>query len=124
MKHDNPPDAPTLFDAPPIYVRPPYVPKATLQEQFDAFHRANPWVATALLRLAVDLLNHGQSSFGIGLLYERLRWELLRNGAMGTGTGFMLNNNHRSRYSRLLVQMDPALDGVFEMRKLPSAVAS
>lgn len=120
MKHRNPDDAPMLFDAPPVYVRPPFTPKMTLDEQFTAFHAANPWVATALQRLAVDLVNRGQRRLGIGMLFEVLRWNLLRDSTMheATANSLHLNNNLRSRYARLLVQTDPRLDGVFELRAL------
>lgn len=122
MKHVNPDDAPSLFDVAPVYVKPVYAPRASLDERFAAFHLANGWVLTALHRLALDLLNHGQTRFGISLLYERLRWQLLRDGSLGDDTRTLkLNNDFRSRYSRLLMDADPRLAGVFELRELRSA---
>lgn len=124
-RHQNPDDAPTLFDAPPVYVRPPFTPQASLEDRFAAFHQANPWVVTALYRLALDLVNHGQTRLGVGHLFEVLRYRLMRDGSVGEGTKAMpLNNSYRSRYARLLVQMDPRLDGVFELRKMPTEVSA
>jgi hypothetical protein len=113
----DPDDFPTLFDEPPVYVRPDQR-TASLEEQFEAFHQANPWVATALLRLAREGVARGRTRLGIGQLWEVLRWEADR--VTGSPVKLHLNNNHRSRYARLLVRMDPGLDGVFETRELRS----
>ena len=47
---------------------------ATIQERFEAFHAINPWIFDALVALARDAHARGRR-YGIGALFERLRWE-------------------------------------------------
>lgn len=90
----------------------------TLEERFRAFHEANPQVYAELVRLARDLVAKGHSRFGIGLLFEVLRWQRM---LATTGDDFKLNNNWRSRYARLIDRNEPDLAGVFETRELRAA---
>lgn len=122
-------EAPTLFDPPPLApmptlepVDPPGTqrPPATIQEAFDRFHQANPWVAVELRGMALDLVDAGHERVGIGMLFEVLRWRYMR-ATTDTSSTFRLNNNYRSRYARLLADECPALDGVFETRRLHTA---
>lgn len=86
----------------------------TVSEKFEEFHRANPSVYTTLLRLAREWINStGQHKLGIKTLYERARWELIRD----TGDpDFKLNNNFTAYYARLLMAQHPELDGMFDLR--------
>lgn len=114
-----PPDpAPTLFDGPPPTVVP--VQADTIAEAFDLFHAANPWVYQALVRLARDLVGQGRTRIGIGMLFEVLRWHWYR-GTTDVASEFVLNNNYRSRYSRLIMEQERDLAGIFETRKLTAA---
>lgn len=88
---------------------------ASLEEQFAAFHAANPHVYHALRRLALDMTRRGQRRIGIGMLFEVLRWQYVM--ATHDPNGFKLNNNYRSFYARLLHDNEPELHGVFEMRQ-------
>ena len=86
----------------------------SLEEQFDAFHAANPHVYAALRTLAVSLKRRGAKKAGIGQLFEMLRWQY----ALQTqGNDYRLNNNYSSFYARLLNE-DPDLRGMFETRTL------
>lgn len=86
----------------------------SLEEQFDAFHGANPHVYSALRSLARELKRRGAKKAGIGQLFEVLRWQY----ALQTqGSEYRLNNNYRSFYARLLNQ-EPELRGMFETRTL------
>lgn len=118
-RHDYPappPDpAPTLFDGPPPTVVP--VQADTIGEAFDLFHTANPWVYTALVRLARELRAQGRTRIGIGMLFEVLRWHWVR-GTIDVASDFVLNNNYRSRYARLIAAQEDDLADVFEFRKL------
>ena len=44
----------------------------SLEDQFNAFHAANPHVYSALRHLALDAARHGRR-LGIGMLFEVLR---------------------------------------------------
>lgn len=90
----------------------------TIQERFEEFHRLNPWVLRALERMTADYLERGHRRVGIGMLTEVLRWQY---GRATTGDEFRLNNNYRSRYTRLIVARHPEWEPVFSTRQLQSA---
>ncbi|MCE5247924.1 hypothetical protein LLG88_13505 [bacterium] len=85
-----------------------------LEREFLAFHEANPHVYRKLAELAVAAKATGRGHFGIGALFERLRW-WSRFETDGTDP-FKLNNNYRAFYARLLMRDYPELAGFFETR--------
>lgn len=88
---------------------------ATLEEQFAAFHEANPHVYTELRKMALAMVQRGYRRIGVKMLFEVLRYR----HAMTTSdpsSEFKLNNNYTSFYARLLMCNEPALDGAFELR--------
>ena len=112
---------PTLFDvglAPTIEPIEPH--PDSLEAAFDEFHRRNPWVYDALVRLARDLRSRGRERVGIGMLFEVLRWQWAL-ATTDASSDFRLNNNYRSRYARLIMDNEADLDGMFETRKLTAA---
>lgn len=90
----------------------------SLQDDFERFHAANPHVYKELARLARQAVARGRTRVGIGMLWEVLRWYfwLETKGDVE----FKLNNNYRSRYARLLMNQEPDLRGLFEVRGLKS----
>lgn len=98
---------------------PEYVDEATIQERFEAFHAANPWVYRAFVTLTEDWLRRGHDRIGIGMLTEVIRWQYGR--ATDGSEPFRVNNNFRSRYVRLLLDEHPEWTSVFETRELKSA---
>jgi len=92
----------------------------SIQEQFEDFHRENPQVYATLVRLAREWRVHRgrRAKIGIGALWERARWEL---NLHTQGSAFKLNNNLRSRYSRLISAQEPDLADLFETRQLRAA---
>ena len=100
----------SLFDDPPIIVERPL----TLEERFLVFHRANPHVYESLKQLALDLVNRGHETIGIGMIYEVCRWQqYLRTS---DPQGFKLNNDFRAPFARMLMRCEPRLANVFEIR--------
>jgi len=91
----------------------------TIQEAFDEFHRRNPHVYVMLSKMARAAKAAGRTKIGIGMLVEVIRWDYLVNTDHDE-SDFKINNNHRSRYARLLEQQEPELAGMFETRKLRS----
>lgn len=89
----------------------------TSEAAFRRFHQENPQVYLALVRLARQALARGHHTLGIGQLFEVLRWELMLGT---TDPHFKLNNNHRSRYARLIMAREPDLKDVFDTRELRS----
>lgn len=89
-----------------------------LQADFERFHRDNPRVYEELVRLARQAVaGRRLARVGIGMLWEVLRWHFW---LQTTDVEFKLNNNHRSRYARLIMDSEPDLRGVFETRGLKS----
>lgn len=85
-----------------------------MQREFLAFHEAHPEVYRVLCRLARERLAAGAAHLGIGALYENCRFQL----RLGDKTSRPhLNNNHRAFYARLMMEKEPDLAGVFELRK-------
>jgi len=91
----------------------------TLDERFQKFHEQNGWVYTALVRLARETLAAGRTRCGIKMLFEVLRWQW--ELATISDDEFRLNNNHTSRYARLIMSREPDLEGFFEIRELKAA---
>lgn len=86
----------------------------TLPERFEAFHAENPRVYTTLVRLAREWKQHtGRHKLGIATLYERARWDI----ALATkDPSYKLNNDYRAFYARLIMQHEPDLAGMFDLR--------
>jgi hypothetical protein len=86
-----------------------------IDREFAEFHAANPHVYDELVMLARRARRAGTTRLGIGMLFEVLRW---RHALRTRGDDFKLNNNYRSRYARMLMDREPDLNGVFEIREL------
>lgn len=87
-----------------------------IDHAFRQFHEQNPHVYKELVALALRLRAKGHDRIGIGMLFEVLRHERMLHTT--DPEGFKLNNNYRSRYARLIMEQEPALAGVFELREL------
>lgn len=93
-------------------------PEMSIQERFDAFHAANPWVADSLEALVADWLANDNSRVGMKQMVEVVRWEY---GRRTKGDEFRLNNNYTSRYARLLIARHPEWADAIEVRELRAA---
>jgi hypothetical protein len=89
---------------------------ATIKERFDAFHKVNPRVYQELKRLALILVNRGHKRIGMQMLFEQMRWQWYER-TIDT-SGFKLNNDYAAYYSRLLMEQEPELAGVFTTRSV------
>jgi hypothetical protein len=107
-----------LFESAPTLTY-PYRRRGTIQAEFEQFHNLNPWVYRALVSIAKDLVDRGHTRIGIGMLFEVLRWHYVR-ATTDPVSDFKLNNNYRSRYARRIMDHEPGLAGVFEVRELKS----
>ena len=83
------------------------------ERRFEAYHRAHPEVLDHILQVARELNRRGFTRVGMGLIFERLRW--LHAVASG-GDSFKLNNNYRAYYARVVMALEPALQGFFRLR--------
>jgi hypothetical protein len=100
-------------------VTPPRIVGETLQERFERFNARNPHVYAAIVLIARRLVKAGRTRIGIAQVYEILRYERLVYAA--SDDGHKLNNDFRSRYSRLIIAREPDLAAAFETRELRTA---
>ena len=89
-----------------------------IQVEFRGFHERNPVVYETLVRLAREAKRKGHNKIGIAMLWERMRWELTIELPNHKAGDFKLNNNYRSRYARLIMQCEPDLADMFDIRAL------
>lgn len=108
----------TLFDA---AVESELLDDPTIEARFQAFHRAHPEVYAELVRMAFELREAGWERFGLATLWETLRYRSMAGARPGEPEPYKLNNDFRSRYSRLIADTVPELAEAFEMRALRSA---
>ena len=94
-------------------VLPRMSPEQASRAAFDDFHRKNPHVMQELIGMALDLKRNGIDEWGIGALFEVLRF---RRAMKTTGDEFKLNNNYRAFYSRKLMDAVPELKNFFRVR--------
>ncbi|MCC6455179.1 MAG: hypothetical protein IT328_09580 [Caldilineaceae bacterium] len=107
---------PPLLEGLQATVQPKVAKEATIQERFESFHAHNPHVYAALRTLALQMLGNGVRAYGIKGLFEILRWQF--SIQTGGKEEFRLSNDFTSRYARLLVELNPELDGFFTLREL------
>ena len=93
---------------------------ATIQQAFERYHRENPHVYDALVRLARQAKARGHRRFGIELLFAVLRWERMMVAVDPSQESYKLNDHYTSRYARLIMEREPDLEGLFETRRLRS----
>jgi hypothetical protein len=87
------------------------------QDKFEEYHAQNPQVLKALIRLTDQAVANGHKRLGIELIYNVLRWETMISTM---GDEYKLNNNYKSRYARLIEEVRPDLEGIFNKRGLRS----
>ena len=71
-------------------------------------------VIEAFERYAIELKRNGNREYySIKAILERLRWDsMLEDSALD----YKLNNNHAACISRILMRLNPELDGMFQLR--------
>jgi hypothetical protein len=87
----------------------------SIQAKFEEYHRKRPEVYQQLIGLVFDKYRNGRKFYGIGALFEELRWYFRIEKRE---EDFKLNNNYRSRYVRKLIDEFPELEDFFELREL------
>jgi hypothetical protein len=86
-----------------------------IEREFKDFHAEHPEVYTQLVSLARQWQMNGTAKLGIATLFEVLRWNSHLNP--GKDGGYKLNNNYRALYARLIMEQEPLLKGIFEIRE-------
>jgi hypothetical protein len=90
----------------------------TIQERFAKFHNSHHEVYWELVKLSREATSKGRTKIGMKQLFEVLRWDRMINGLPDEDEEFKLCNDYTSRYARLLMDNNPDLDGIFDIREL------
>lgn len=93
----------------------------TIQERFERFHGNHPIVYQELVKLSYEWRAAGHNKGAIVMFFEVLRYRYGIRGLPDPTEDFKLNNNYRSRYARLIMELNPDLVGFFEIRELQAA---
>jgi hypothetical protein len=86
-----------------------------IELEFKDFHAEHPEVYWQLVKLARTWQANGTAKLGIATLFEVLRWNSHLNPQRDSG--YKLNNNYRALYARLIMEQEPDLNGLFEIRE-------
>lgn len=99
-------------------VEPTYQAEATIQERYEQWRDANPWILPALARLLDDWSAHGGRRVGVKAALEWMRFFYARQIK---SSDFRVNNSYSSRVARDLIERYPHLADVIETRELRAA---
>lgn len=87
--------------------------RPSIDQRFEEFCADNPHVIAEMLRLAREKLDRGERRVGVKALWEELRSWLKVTGQ----SDYKLNNDFTAPAARKLVELEPRLAGVIEMRR-------
>lgn len=82
--------------------------------RFEAFHHRNPEVYDRIVELARAAVQAGHQRVGIAMLFEVLRYDSMVGH--DRREDYKLNNDYKAFYARLVMDREPDLEGVFELR--------
>lgn len=91
----------------------------TIQERFERFHKLNPWVLSALEKMAVSEQRGGFKT-SVDYLVHNLRWHYRRQTS-DPNSDFKISNDYTSRYARLLLERNPTLRHIIKTKVLTAA---
>lgn len=97
-----------------------YGPDSKIYREFVEYHTKHPEVYWQLRDLSLQWKHAGHQKIGIGMLFEVIRWNAGLRPDRDETEEFVLNNNYRSHYARLLMEHEPELEDIFEIRTLRS----
>jgi len=83
-------------------------------EAFCDFHNSNPWVLEKLTSMAKDLKAVGVNKYSLRGFFHIVRHKYILKTK--DASRFMLNNNYSPYYARLIMRLNPELEGFFEIR--------
>ena len=84
-------------------------------EKAEMFHEKNPEVLERLRRMALKTKAVGRNRYGMKVLYNALRWQ--RDLETRDNTPYKLNDAYHAWYARKLMEIEPELEGFFELRE-------
>ena len=88
----------------------------TRKEKFEQFHQQHPEVAKEIIQRAREVKAVGFATFGARRIWEGMRWYFSLK--QGPNSQFKLNDHLVPYYARFVMDTQPDLAGLFELRKL------
>ena len=90
-----------------------------LAQDFRNWHGKHPEVYELLVRFAREWrrVRGDDAICGMKMLWERVRWEMSIKKQDGEVWAYKCNNNHTAFYARKIMDENPDLDGIFELRQ-------
>ena len=98
-------------------VTPEYAPELTIQQRYEAWAAANPWVLPTVEHLIAAWLAAGHKRASLKQVWEVIRYQYGRT----TGDRFKANNNWTSRVARDVLARHPEWADSIETRELRSS---
>lgn len=92
------------------------------EARFREFHANNPEVYKELVDLARIAISKGKKKIGIRMLWEVMRWN--RFLVTTDESQYKLNDHYYSRYARLIMDQEPDLASIFEVRELKTSTVT
>lgn len=90
----------------------------TNRERFEAFHAKHPEVYDELVTLARRWKRMGGTRWSIWGAYQVIRWERRIAGLPDPEEAYKISNNHTGYYSRLIMDENPDLRGLFVTHRM------
>ena len=95
----------------------------TVQDNFNAFHTANPHVYSLYKHFAYEAFSKGAKRISSKLIIERIRWETTigTTGAgwsVAKGKKFLIDNRFTAWYARKFIEDFPRLSDRLETRSI------
>src|SRR3954463_15798477 len=82
--------------------------RGQLEAEFLIYHAAHPFVYILVCRFAQEAIDKGYTRYGMGAIWERVRWEVLIHTRSNIeAEDFKMPNNHRAYYARLWLKDHP-----------------
>lgn len=89
-----------------------------IEDKFERFDEANPWVWGEILRQAQAAFDAGEKRHSMKDIWEDIRKQVGHGSPLRAGK---LDNNFTSRFARKLKRERPDLAAMFEMREIKAA---
>jgi len=92
-----------------------------LQERFEKFHSENPHVYQTLVFMCKQYQGRDhKDKLGARALVEALRWDWRMRTTRDQDQP-KINNDYSALYARLIMESEPDLEGIFEIRTMTQA---
>lgn len=94
-------------------------PRNPTERSFLEFHEKNPLVYATLVDLARRAKRQGRDKLAIDMLHSVARWNhWMAVDRAASKDDFLLNNNHRPYYARLIMLQEPELFRLLDVRRI------